>query len=82
MRPLFPAKRLLDRALIGGQAAGSKLLDSSLCDGAVVALFLVSMWHQVAATLGGSLATDFSIGWALVIGTILGLAWRGRRPAE
>jgi len=79
MRPLFPAKRLLDRALIGGQAAGSKLLDSSLCDGAVVALFLVSMWHQVAATLGGSLATDFSIGWALVIGTILGLAWRGRR---
>ena len=51
MRPLFPAKRLFGRAWIGGQAAGSRLFDSGLCDGFVVALFLVSMWHQLAASL-------------------------------
>ena len=79
MRPLFPAKRLLGRVRTGGLAVVSRLADSGPCDGFVVALFLVAIWHQLAASLGGSLATDFSIGWALAIGAVLGLAWRGRR---
>ena len=57
----------------------SKLPLSGISDGLVVALFLASMWHQVAALLGGSLATDFAVGWGLAIGACLGLAWRGRR---
>ena len=79
MRPLFPAKRLLGRACTGGLAALSRLAGWGPCDGFVVALFLVAIWHQLAASLGGSLATEFSIGWALAIGAVLGLAWRGRR---
>ena len=79
MRPLFPARRLLGQAATNARTVVSKLTDSGPCDGFVVAVLLVAIWHQLAASLGGSLATDCSIGWALAIGAVLGLAWRGRR---
>ena len=72
MRPLFPAKRLLGRACSNCLAAGRNLFDSGPIDGFVVALFLVAIWHQLGAFLGGSLATDFSVGWAIAIGATLG----------
>ena len=79
MRPLFPARRLLGRAATDARTVVSRLADSGPCDGFVVAVLLVAIWHQLAASLGGSLATDCSIGWAVAIGAVLGLAWRGRR---
>ena len=79
MRPLFPAKRLLGRAYSNCLAAGRNLFDSGPIDGFVVALFLVAIWHQLGAFLGGSLATDFSVGWAIAIGATLGFTWGGRR---
>ncbi len=79
MRLLFPAKHRLFQACQSGLASLGGRLDIGLLDGMVVSLFLVAMWHQLSATLGGSLATEFSVGWALSIGVVLGLGWRSRR---
>ena len=79
MGPLSPVSRPSGRSWLAFPAGLSKLPVFGICDGLVVALFLASMWHQVAALLGGSLATDFAVGWGLAIGACLGLAWRGRR---
>ncbi|HCD01597.1 MAG TPA: hypothetical protein DER64_13840 [Planctomycetaceae bacterium] len=79
MRPLSPVSRPVGRAWSAFLVGLSKLPGSGIPDGLVVALFLASMWHQVAALLGGSLATDFAVGWGLSIGACLGLSWRGRR---
>lgn len=79
MRPLSPVSRPEGRVWSTCRVGGSKLLESRILDGFVVALFVVSMWHQVAASLGGSLATDVAVGWGLAIGAGLGLAGRGRR---
>ena len=79
MRPLSPVPRPEGRVWSTCRVGGSKLLESRILDGFVVALFVVSMWHQVAASLGGSLATDVAVGWGLAIGAGLGLAGRGRR---
>ncbi len=79
MRLLFPAKHRLFQAYQSGLVSLRGRLDIGLLDGLVVSLFLVAMWHQLSATFGGSLATEFSVGWALSIGVVLGLEWRGRR---
>ena len=47
-------------------------------DGILVALFLVCWWHQVAASLGKSLAVDLAFFWALALGGVLGLSSRSR----
>ena len=47
-------------------------------DGILVALFLVCWWHQVAASLGKSLAVDCAVFWALAMGGVLGLSNRSR----
>ncbi len=47
-------------------------------DGILVALFLVSWWHQVSASFGDSLAVDLAVYWALAMGAVLGVTGRGR----